>query len=268
MDSDITIDEVKKIIAPYANFFQEATLEQKDKIMLALGDSNDVLDICKNIKFEGAKVLLEKLDSIEIPEYDSKGRIISCKNIYGEKIVKYSNIKGLIPYDWIWLILFVTLLIAIAYIEEAYSVDFGNFPIFAFFIFNTIIFGIDEDQLSKRNIQTPGIGWGIILVPVYLWKRANILNTNRFVFYLLMFLFSLSGLIVLIEANMADYDETLQGLLLIAYIFVAIPNIIAFSRRHPYRWIIFLLTTVGLLFALIGWFIGLIWACSPIKKSK
>ena len=38
-----------------------------------------------------------------------------------------------------------------------------------------------------------------------------------------------------------------------------VPAIIAFSKEHPYKWAILLVSTVGSLLGGIGWLVGLVW---------
>lgn len=45
------------------------------------------------------------------------------------------------------------------------------------------------------------------------------------------------------------------------------PTIIAFYREHHYRWIIFVLNTIGAGALGIGWLVALIWAIWPRGKG-
>ncbi|TPI65555.1 superinfection immunity protein [Mesorhizobium sp. B3-1-3] len=62
---------------------------------------------------------------------------------------------------------------------------------------------------------------------------------------------------------MSDPQSEFLTVLLIATIIFLIPSIIAFLRRHPNRWMIFLLNTF-LGATGIVWFGCLIWACKAI----
>lgn len=84
---NITVKEAKEIVAPYAKFFRDATCEQRDKIMLALGNSDEVIELCKNIKFEGANVLLKKLESIRSPIYNEEGQLLDTKISLGKQLL-------------------------------------------------------------------------------------------------------------------------------------------------------------------------------------
>lgn len=57
------------------------------------------------------------------------------------------------------------------------------------------------------------------------------------------------------------------GLIVAVMIFYIIPTIVAFYRRHPNRWIIFVINLVfggtG-----IGWLGSLVWACSAVHRSN
>lgn len=68
-----------------------------------------------------------------------------------------------------------------------------------------------------------------------------------------------------LDFKFSDIDDFSYYSMLFGYAMICIPNIIAFSRVHPSRWIIFLMTTLGSVF-IVGWFVGLVWACSPIKS--
>ncbi|PBB88915.1 hypothetical protein CK215_30560 [Mesorhizobium sp. WSM3864] len=65
------------------------------------------------------------------------------------------------------------------------------------------------------------------------------------------------------KVDMNDTQSELLTLLLVATIIFLIPTIIAFLRRHPNRWVIFLLNTF-LGATGIVWFGCLIWACKAI----
>lgn len=65
---------------------------------------------------------------------------------------------------------------------------------------------------------------------------------------------------------MSTYDPNspvwllLLGVALVIGIVFALPTLIAFVRRHPHRWLIFLVNA----FAgptVVGWFIALVWSC-------
>lgn len=62
----------------------------------------------------------------------------------------------------------------------------GLFFAGCFFLVNSIICGLDISQIKKAGYNPPCIGWILFLVPVYLWKRATVLKTNRIVFFLVM----------------------------------------------------------------------------------
>ncbi|RUZ79406.1 superinfection immunity protein [Mesorhizobium sp. M7A.F.Ca.US.006.01.1.1] len=62
---------------------------------------------------------------------------------------------------------------------------------------------------------------------------------------------------------MSDSDSNFLIILLIAAVIFLIPTIIAFLRRHPNRWVIFLLNTFLGATGII-WFGCLIWACKAI----
>ncbi|WP_095204173.1 superinfection immunity protein [Mesorhizobium carmichaelinearum] len=62
---------------------------------------------------------------------------------------------------------------------------------------------------------------------------------------------------------MSDSDSNFLIILLVAAVIFLIPSIIAFLRRHPNRWVIFLLNTFLGATGII-WFGCLIWACKAI----
>ena len=55
---DINVEEIQKIIQPYANRFTRATDAQKDLLIRYIGDSDDRLAILKKLKREQAQILI------------------------------------------------------------------------------------------------------------------------------------------------------------------------------------------------------------------
>ncbi|ESX51850.1 hypothetical protein X760_31345 [Mesorhizobium sp. LSHC422A00] len=66
---------------------------------------------------------------------------------------------------------------------------------------------------------------------------------------------------------MSDSESNVLAILLIAAVIFLIPTIIAFLRRHPNRWVIFLLNTFLGATGII-WFGCLIWACKAIHITE
>lgn len=52
-------------------------------------------------------------------------------------------------------------------------------------------------------------------------------------------------------------------MLLLVYL---LPAIIAFSRRHPNRWVILVINVAGGV-TLFGWLLAIVWACRAIHKT-
>jgi len=44
------------------------------------------------------------------------------------------------------------------------------------------------------------------------------------------------------------------------------PSIIAFTRRHPNRWLIFVINLFGGV-TVLGWLLAILWACRALHKS-
>ncbi len=77
----------------------------------------------------------------------------------------------------VWCVAFVPIIGEI--LERAFNTRAKGFPIyaifFAYFLVNTILLAIDEWQIKAAGRKGPGIGL-IILIPIYLWRRATMLK--------------------------------------------------------------------------------------------
>ncbi|MBO7521969.1 MAG: superinfection immunity protein [Opitutales bacterium] len=55
----------------------------------------------------------------------------------------------------------------------------------------------------------------------------------------------------------------LFGGAIIGFLVFLLPTIIAFIRRNPHKWLIFLLNILGSWLLGVGWFLALFWALAP-----
>jgi hypothetical protein len=59
-------------------------------------------------------------------------------------------------------------------------------------VLNSVLAIADERKLSKAGHKSPGIGWAIFLIPVYLYKRASLLRQSHAYFWVWVVVFILS----------------------------------------------------------------------------
>ncbi len=69
----------------------------------------------------------------------------------------------------------------------------GEDLIWIYFLLNVVFFSLDYKELKGRGLDMPHIAW-VILIPVYLWKRANLLGQKKHYFWgwVVVFLLSLA----------------------------------------------------------------------------
>lgn len=65
-------------------------------------------------------------------------------------------------------------------------------PIFAMTVANSLLAGLDSKMIRRTGNIPPSFGWAIFMIPVYLWKRSNVLRTNQAPFIVWVVLFAVS----------------------------------------------------------------------------
>jgi len=58
----------------------------------------------------------------------------------------------------------------------------GQDLIWIYFLLNIIFFSLDYKELKTKNVDMPHVAW-VVLIPVYLWKRAILLNQDKHYFW-------------------------------------------------------------------------------------
>jgi len=80
-----------------------------------------------------------------------------------------------VPIDntWAWAIVATPLIGATAELLA------GRELILLFFALNTVFYFVDRQQLRKSDCDAPSLWWVILIVPVYLWRRATITRQSK-----------------------------------------------------------------------------------------
>jgi len=58
----------------------------------------------------------------------------------------------------------------------------GQDLIWIYFLLNVIFFSLDYKELKSKDVVPPHVAW-VVLIPVYLWKRAVLLNQDKHYFW-------------------------------------------------------------------------------------
>lgn len=84
----MSIDEIKRVIEPFANRFENASAKQKDAILNELGDSPEIFEILKSIKHAQAAAILDEISSrkYQMSEEFKKPLLDDFTQKYDEKL--------------------------------------------------------------------------------------------------------------------------------------------------------------------------------------